>query len=218
MIKQNSNEMKVRGVADVVFCFDCTGSMTPCIENVKNNVASLVKGFNSTPGVKLDWRVRAMGYRDFEVDSEPLINDAEFTSDQEEFVEQLSCFRANGGGDYEESALDAIWYAVRTSDWRKKSHKVVVVFTDAGTKSVHSSTQKKLGVNGDIDFLRQTLASERIQLFIYGPDEEAYRQFDTVPKSNIDLGIDLSVPASFDKLMEAIGKTVSQSSVSDDTL
>ena len=33
-----STAMKLKGVADVVFCFDCTGSMSPVIENVKANV------------------------------------------------------------------------------------------------------------------------------------------------------------------------------------
>ena len=72
-IQQRTGDAKVKGVADVVFLFDCTGSMAPYIENVKDNVASLIKGFNGTPNVKLDWRVRAMGYKDFFVDKDCLI-------------------------------------------------------------------------------------------------------------------------------------------------
>ena len=46
-IQQRTGDAKVKGVADVVFLFDCTGSMAPYIENVKDNVASLIKGFNA---------------------------------------------------------------------------------------------------------------------------------------------------------------------------
>ncbi len=214
MITQSSKDIKVRGVADVVFCFDCTGSMSPCINNVKHNVESLVKGFNGTPNVTLDWRVRAMGYRDFEVDSEPIINTFDFTNDEHVFANtQLTELTATGGGDYEESALDAIWYAVRTSKWRKGCHKVVVLFTDAGTKNVNSHTTSELGVSGDIDYLKQQLQAERIQLFIFAPDDPLYQQLKVVPKSNITLGVDLNSSTNFETLLEALGKTVSASSV-----
>ena len=98
-IQQRTGDAKVKGVADVVFLFDCTGSMAPYIENVKENVASLIKGFNGTPNVKLDWRVRAMGYKDFFVDSDCIINDFDFTSDADSFAnDQLARLDADGGG------------------------------------------------------------------------------------------------------------------------
>ena len=100
-IQQRTGDAKVKGVADVVFLFDCTGSMSPYIENVKDNVASLIKGFNGTPNVKLDWRVRAMGYKDFFVDKDCIINDFDFTDDANVFANtQLASLTADGGAEF----------------------------------------------------------------------------------------------------------------------
>ena len=131
-IQQRTGDAKVKGVADVVFLFDCTGSMAPYIENVKDNVASLIKGFNGTPNVKLDWRVRAMGYKDFFVDKDCLINDFDFTDNADSFANnQLARLDADGGGDEKESALDAIWYALKkTTDLSEP----FVVVEDTWTK------------------------------------------------------------------------------------
>lgn len=213
MIIQNTNDQKVRGVADIVFCIDSTGSMSPCIKGVKDNIESLVKGFNETQGVTLDWRVRVVGFRDFEVDSEPIINTFEFTNDKGVFANQLSEITVTGGGDYEESALDAIWYAVRSSDWRKTCHKVVVLFTDAGTKQVSKTVQDEFHVDGSLAYLKQQLMAEHIQLFIFGPADPSYEELKVVPKSNITLGVNLEKGTDFSYLLEAIGKTVSSSSV-----
>ena len=63
---QKAAQVKVKGVADIVFCFDCTGSMTEIINSVKENVGKLIEGF-ATNEVSLNWRARCLGYRDFEV-------------------------------------------------------------------------------------------------------------------------------------------------------
>ena len=161
-IQQRTGDAKVKGVADVVFLFDCTGSMDPYIDNVKNNVASLIKGFNATANVKLDWRVRAMGFKDFFVDKDCLINDFLFTDDADEFANnQLARLRADGGGDEKESALDAIWYALKRSDWRPRCTKVIVLFTDAGTKGLHNRTMDELGVVDDVPYLQQELMKNK---------------------------------------------------------
>ena len=39
-IQQRTGDAKVKGVADIVFVFDCTGSKKPYIDNVKENVSS----------------------------------------------------------------------------------------------------------------------------------------------------------------------------------
>lgn len=44
-IQKRPAQMKVKGVADIVFCFDCTGSMTEIITSVKENVEKLINGF-----------------------------------------------------------------------------------------------------------------------------------------------------------------------------
>ena len=65
-IRPKSSVMKTKAVADVVFCFDCTGSMDCCIENVKNNVNTFVESLNKEQGSIVNWRMRAVGYGDLE--------------------------------------------------------------------------------------------------------------------------------------------------------
>ena len=218
-IQQRTGDAKVKGVADVVFLFDCTGSMAPYIENVKDNVASLIKGFNGTPNVKLDWRVRAMGYKDFFVDNDCLINDFDFTDNADSFANnQLARLDADGGGDEKESALDAIWYALKKSDWRPRCTKVIVVFTDAGTKGVHSKTMDELGVVDDVSYLQQELMKNKIQLFMYCKTDPIYEELHQTERAHIyqydNPGEEL-LTSDFGELLEVIGKTVSASIITD---
>ena len=218
-IKQRTGDAKVKGVADVVFLFDCTGSMAPYIENVKDNVASLIKGFNGTPNVKLDWRVRVMGYKDFFVDKDCLINSFNFTDNAEAFAnDQLARLDADGGGDEKESALDAIWYALKKSDWRPRCTKVIVLFTDAGTKGLHNKTMDELGVVDEVSYLQQELMKNKIQLFMYCKTDPLYEELHQTARAHIyqydNPGEEL-LTSDFGELLEVIGKTVSASIVTD---
>ena len=218
-IQPRTGDAKVKGVADVVFLFDCTGSMAPYIENVKDNVASLIKGFNGTPNVKLDWRVRAMGFNDVFVDKDCLINDFDFTDNADSFANnQLARLDADGGGDEKESALDAIWYALKKSDWRPRCTKVIVVFTDAGTKGVHSKTMDELGVVDEVSYLQQELMKNKIQLFMYCKTDPIYEELHQTERAHIyqydNPGEEL-LTSDFGELLEVIGKTVSASIITD---
>lgn len=217
-IQQRTGDAKVKGVADVVFIFDCTGSMDPYIDNVKDNVASLIKGFNATANVKLDWRVRAMGYKDFFVDKDCLINDFLFTDNADEFANsQLARLRADGGGDEDESALDAIWYALKRSDWRPRCTKVIVLFTDAGTKGVHTRTMDELGVVDDVKYLQQELMKNKVQLFLFGKTDPVFDQLHQTERAHVYQYDDPEKlrDSDFGELLEVIGKTVSASIVTD---
>ena len=78
--KPASSVMRTKAVADVVFCFDCTGSMSDCIGNVKEHVSKFVEGLNADQSVTIDWRMRALGYGDIEI-GEEVQNDNDFVSD-----------------------------------------------------------------------------------------------------------------------------------------
>lgn len=220
-IVQRSSMAKVKGVADIVFLFDCTGSMEPYIENVKNNVTSLIDGFNATPNVKLDWRVRAMGYKDFFEDEDYLIDGFDFTDSLDVFANnQLARLQADGGGDEKESTLDAIWYAIKKSDWRPKCTKVIVVFTDAGTKGLHERTMDDLCVVDGVEYLMQELQKNRIYLFMYCKKDPDYDAISKIERTEVHQYNELkellpkeeeSKNEKFKSLLEKIGKTVSAS-------
>ena len=206
---------KISGVADIVFCFDCTGSMSEIINSVKENVDKLVEGFSEYQ-VILNWRARCMGYRDFEVDEEFIINDRPFVSTPEELKAQMAGMEAKEytGGDEPESTLDAIWYAAKQTDWRKNCHKIVVVFTDAAPKPVSSKTLDEImGSDGDIEVLGQELNVQHIKLFLWGPKDPVYSELSKIPRAEITA---LENPEedyknmNFSLLMNIIGKSISE--------
>lgn len=206
---------RIKGVADIVFCFDCTGSMTEIIASVKENVSKLIDGFKENQ-VALDWRARCLGYRDFEYDEEYLINDRPFVSTEEELKVQIDGMEAKEytGEDEPESTLDAIWYAAKKSDWRDNCHKIIVVFTDAPAKSVNDKTIAEIsGSDGDIDVLAQELIVQHIKLFLWGKKDSLYDKLKMIPRADI---VQMENPEEefkmmdFKNLMGQIGKTVSE--------
>ena len=61
---------KTKGVVDIVFLLDVTGSMQPCIDALKNNIATFIdalttKAPNNDNPVK-HWRAKAVGYSRFQ--------------------------------------------------------------------------------------------------------------------------------------------------------
>ena len=210
-ILQKSRAAKTKAVADVVFCFDCTGSMSDCIDNVKEYANAFVTGLNAEQGAVVDWRMRALGYGDMEI-GEKIQNENDFVDNVPGFQSQLSSIAMCGGGDAPESTLDAIIVAAMTSKWRK-AHKIVVVFTDAPTKPIHSSTRKTFAING-IQELKQRLADAHIKLFLWGPSDPNYEELKMVPKSEISIlhnpHADFRSENKMERLLELMGKTVSE--------
>jgi hypothetical protein len=212
---QKPSIVKTKAVADVVFCFDCTGSMSDCIENVKQHVNKFVEGLNADQSVTIDWQMRAIGYGDLE-EGEEIQNSNDFVSDVATFQAQVDGISMCGGGDAPESTLDAIIYAAKTSKWRK-AHKIVVVFTDAQTKDIHTSTKTTFGIN-DIKSLMKDLTDNHIKLFLWGAEDPKYKELKPVPKSEItemsSPNAELSSGANMAKLLELMGKTVSEETAS----
>jgi len=187
---------KVRGVADVVFLIDGTGSMSPCLDAVKENIGVFVDALstrnanNATP-IK-HWRARVVAYRDFGCsDAAPLV-EHRFVESAAELRGQLSSFEAEGGGDEPESLLEAL-YAVammpemdRSTEsldpnrWRHSTGaaRFIIVFTDA---SYHEPMVKPAG--GTMDDVANLLASRRIILSLFTPDMPCHAKLSAVDKA-----------------------------------
>ena len=192
---------KTKGVADIVFLIDVSGSMAPVIDalraNIETFIDSLSKGdANNAPAVK-DWRGKIVGYRDIEsAESEglPWIEDSPFVRDAVALKAQLAGLRANGGGDEPESLLDAI-YTIATMEaspkgaqgeeptkWRYRSEaaRVVVVFTDASFKESMSIPQAK---GGSLQDVANVVMANRIILSLFAPNFEGYDRLSQIDKS-----------------------------------
>ncbi|HEX8512254.1 MAG TPA: vWA domain-containing protein [Allosphingosinicella sp.] len=192
---------KTKGVADIVFVVDISGSMAPCIDALRQNIETFVGSLssgdaNNAAPVK-DWRAKVVGYRDIEAaESEglPWIVDNEFVRDPAELKSQLAALQANGGGDEPESLLDTL-YKVATMEatpkgaqsaepgkWRYRSDaaRVVVVFTDASFKETMSIPEAK---GGSLQDVANMVMANRIILSIFAPNFEGYDRLSQIDKS-----------------------------------
>ncbi|HEX8448021.1 MAG TPA: vWA domain-containing protein [Allosphingosinicella sp.] len=192
---------KTKGVADIVFVVDISGSMAPCIDalraNIETFVGSLSSGDANNAAPVKDWRAKVVGYRDIEAaESEglPWILDNDFVRDPAELKAQLAALQANGGGDEPESLLDTL-YKVATMEatakgaqgaepgkWRYRSDaaRVVVVFTDASFKETMSIPEAK---GGSLQDVANVVMTNRIILSLFAPNFEGYDRLSQIDKS-----------------------------------
>ncbi len=92
---------KTKGVADVVFLIDVSGSMAPIIDALRKNIEAFVDSLNSGDANNAapirDWRGKVVGYRDIEsAGSEGLewLEDQPFVRDVVALKAQLAALRA----------------------------------------------------------------------------------------------------------------------------
>ena len=175
---------KVKGVVDIVFLMDATGSMGNCIDKLKENVMVFFKSLteidpkNQTiPPVK-DWRAKVVGFRDVDVDGVNWLEGNSFTRNVGEIERQLAALHADGGGDAPESLLDAIYKVAdepksgkgveQPDAWRHRSEaaRAIIAFTDAPYKPKMTAP----GIaGGDTKSLRNLCLQERVLLTIVSP-------------------------------------------------
>jgi hypothetical protein len=193
----DQQQTKTRGVADIVFLIDVSGSMAPAIDALKANIGtfveSLSKGDANNAAPVRDWRAKAVGYRDFEADTQPFI-DNPFVNDVEALRAQLAGLTAEGGDDEPESLLDALFkvanmgqtekgaQALDPAKWRYRSDaaRVVVVFTDASFKPAMSIPEAR---GGGVQDVTNAIINNRVILSLFAPDMEGYDELSQIDKS-----------------------------------
>ena len=192
---------KTKGVADIVFLVDVTGSMATCIDALRRNIEafidSLSRGDANNAAPVRDWRGKIVGYRDVEaaeVEGLPWLVDNPFVRDAGALKAQLASLQANGGGDEPESLLDAL-YKIASMEampkgsqgdepgkWRYRSDaaRVVVVFTDASFKETMSLPEAK---GGSLQDVANVVMANRIILSLFAPNFEGYDRLSQIDKS-----------------------------------
>jgi hypothetical protein len=192
---------KTKGVADLVFVVDVSGSMASCIDALRSNIEifidSLNRGDANNAAPVKDWRGKVVGYRDIESaddDGLPWIVDNPFVRDAGALKAQLAALQAAGGGDEPESLLDALYKVAsmeampkgsQTEDagkWRYRSDaaRVVIVFTDASFKETMSIAEAKGGALQDV---ANVIMANRIILSLFAPNFEGYDRLSQIDKS-----------------------------------
>jgi hypothetical protein len=192
---------KTKGVADVVFLIDVSGSMAPIIDALRTNIEAFVDSLSSGSANEAapvrDWRGKVVGYRDIAAASSEgvkWIEDHPFVRDTAALKLQLASLRAEGGGDEPESLLDAL-YKVATMEatpkgsqsedankWRYRSDaaRVVVVFTDASFKETMSIPE---AAGGSLQDVANVVMANRIILSLFAPNFEGYDRLSQIDKS-----------------------------------
>lgn len=126
---------------DIVMCIDATGSMSPIIAEVKANALSFYQKFVDEMEAQVppkgveQLRIKVIVFRDYGVDSEPMVESKFFVLDEEveAFQEFVNGIEASGGGDGPENSLEALALAMK-SDWVRTGsvrRHVILMYTDA---------------------------------------------------------------------------------------
>ena len=213
---------KTKGVADIVFVVDISGSMAPCIDALRKNIEAFIESLSHGDGNNVaavrDWRGKVVGYRDIEsAESEglPWVVDNSFVRDVNALKAQLAGLKAEGGGDEPESLLDTLYKVAtmqaspkgaQTEDpekWRYRSDaaRVVIVFTDASFKESMSLPEAK---GGSLQDVANVVMANRIILSLFAPNFDGYDRLSQIDKSEWE-------PVEFDGLspQEALKKFTS---------
>lgn len=233
-------QAKAKGVVDIVFVIDVTGSMDPSIKDLASNVALFIDSLtNADPNggspIK-DWRAKVFGFRDVNDSDASAFVDNAFVRDSSALRMQLDALKAEGGGDEPESALDAL-YRVATmgsterdapeeaTKWRYRSNaaRVAILFTDA---SCHMNLAIPEAKGGTMEDLFNVLMANRIILNIFAPDMPCWDELSQVQKSEyMPIAYDKTVkhgavyalrdftrdPANFQRTLKALAASVSKS-------
>lgn len=243
MSENNIGKPKVKGIVDICFLIDATGSMQPCIDAIKENIGTFITTL-TTPdangGVMLqDWRACICGYRDFSYEPtfgrEAMVMNP-FTADAAELRAQLSALKAEGGGDEPESLLDALYTVIsrgktpkgaqtEPDKWRYASDaaRCIIVLTDA---SFHPTMETVQG--GGVEDVIQLMQQERIRLSLFAPEMECHYGLAAADKSTYEA---IEVPdgsspvqalrdftadrSHFAETLKLLAKSVSQSGAAD---
>ena len=192
---------KAKGVADIVFVVDISGSMAPCIDALRKNIEAFIDSLSHGDGNNVapvrDWRGKVVGYRDIEsAESEglPWVVDNAFVRVLGALRSQLSALKAEGGGDEPESLLDTLFKVASmpampkgaqsedADKWRYRSDaaRVVIVFTDASFKETMSIPEAK---GGSLQDVANVVMANRIILSLFAPNFEGYDRLSQIDKS-----------------------------------
>lgn len=143
---EKSNQM-LQGVdkaTEVAFCFDTTGSMAPCINEVRSRIEELCEAmFTDIPNL----RIGMIAHGDY-CDGERCISILPLTNDKAAIFKFIRTASATGGGDADECYELALWAARNCMGWSKDNKSRVVIM--AGDCAPHETGYS-------VGFVRNTL-------------------------------------------------------------
>lgn len=218
--------MAGRETADIVFCIDISGSMSPAIAGVKKNINKLIDSMQQSLQQKWDVRVDFLAHactnhlhawstvrcKDGQETVDEVYNNKNnlqggklFTRDLDEFKRALDKLNTEG----DEASIMALDTAA-DFPFRDAAtcHRVIVFLTDEPVADGELSVES----NEKILDLANKLQNKKIALYMTTPDCPTYDKLSQTDKCEwtVDQSRGLS-GVDFTKLMQSIGKSVSMS-------
>ena len=219
--------ISTKGVVDVVFCLDASGSMAPCIDGVRKNLDAFLEALAGDANRKIDCRmdflvhscgedgglVRSMSLRKSGADlitalyGQSPTPEAFFTTDREAIRRALKDVSVYG----DEAMLIALDMAL-DYPWRPQAgcHRVVVMLTDEPLEAnaVWPAQQAKL------DAVIDKIQRLGVKLYIVGPASpglDTLAEADKCIYQKSSQSHDGLGSIDFSKVLQQIGKSVSAS-------
>lgn len=175
---------------DIVMCIDATGSMDAIIDDVKANALSIYQKFVDEMEAKgksvQQLRIKVIAFRDYGVDSEPMVESKFFVLDEEAeaFRDFVNSIEATGGGDEPENGLEALALAIN-SDWVKTGavrRHVILMYTDASALNLGEKSGEPgypADMPADLTELREMWEGQKMEkrakrLLVFAPDMEPW--------------------------------------------
>ena len=153
------------GTADIVFIVDTTGSMWGEIQNVKNNIIRFAERLEAE-GVSVRWAL--LEYRDITCDglaSTKVIycGASEWYIDVHAYENALARLNVSGGGDREETVIDAL-KAATYLETREGVHTFYIVVTDADYK-----VNNRYGIGSLAEMTNELVSSQIVTSVVTKP-------------------------------------------------
>lgn len=194
--QRTAGKSHARYPTDVTFVFDCTGSMGPYIEGLKDMTIGFSKDLEEN---NIDVRLGLVEYRDVKIGEATKVHG--FAKSPEQFRGWVGSLRATGGGDEPESAIDAGYSGLKELSFRGNATQVFTWITDA---SYHEPAE-----NGQtMDALIQELVKRRAITYVIGPELPGYRRLaDCMGGIFFDIR---NNPEEFRRIVKSLGKSISE--------
>lgn len=209
---------------DLVLCLDASGSMSPCIDGVREHVGQFLSGLKwDNRQQEIDLRVGFIAHSaggafryhtsSSGTEGDPYGSHSQdlFLRDSRELARQLSAVETQGN----ECPLVGLDFAL-DFPWRPKAncHRVVIMMTDEPAETGGGGPVSMQAQLDMIQELQQKIVDLGVILFLVAPTSPAFQELTAVPRSTykvINSDNDGLANVDFSEVLGAFGKTVSMS-------
>lgn len=127
MARSTTSGARAAGGIDLLLSFDTTGSMSPCIGEVRRKASELVRGLFQD---LTDLRVGVIAHGDY-CDKQTTydVKMLDLTDDPEDVIEFINGVERTGGGDAAE-CYELVLHTARSATWKAARNRVLVMMGD----------------------------------------------------------------------------------------